>query len=94
MCDPLSRNMPADLATILANCLARGRRQFADVAEYFPQGTCELGGFSPLDYFHQLVRHQDARARNPAAWLPWNYRQNVESLSNSRPSPTAAALES
>jgi hypothetical protein len=36
MCDPLSRNMPADLNTILANCLAHGRRQFADVAEHFP----------------------------------------------------------
>jgi hypothetical protein len=220
MCDPLSRNMPADLATILANCLAHGRRQFADVAEYFPQEcsyvlhalkkvykndelarrdelspeerlkfhqthskpvmedlqkwlqrqfaerrvepnsalggaisyllrhwdpftlflrkagapldnnlceralkkvilhrknslfyktengagigdlftslihTCELGGFNPLDYFHQLVRHQGALARNPAAWLPWNYRQTVESLGNSRPPPTAAALES
>lgn len=35
MCDPLSRNMPADLNTILANCLAHGRRQFTDVAKYF-----------------------------------------------------------
>jgi hypothetical protein len=36
MCDPLSRNMPAELNTILANCLAHGRRQFADVVEHFP----------------------------------------------------------
>jgi hypothetical protein len=36
MCDPLSRNMPAELNTILANCLAHGRRQFVDVAEHFP----------------------------------------------------------
>ena len=35
MCDPLALNMPADLNTILANCLAHGRRKFADVAEYF-----------------------------------------------------------
>jgi transposase len=35
MCDPLSRNMPAELNTILANCLAHARRQFADVAEHF-----------------------------------------------------------
>jgi transposase len=40
MCDPLSRNMPAELGTILANCLAHGRRQFTDVAELFP-GPCE-----------------------------------------------------
>jgi transposase len=35
MCDPLALNMPADLNTILSNCLAHGRRKFADVAEYF-----------------------------------------------------------
>jgi hypothetical protein len=55
--------------------------------------TCELGGFNPLDYFHQLVRHKEALARNPAAWMPWNYRQTVESLGNSPPLPTAAVLE-
>ena len=36
MCDALSRNMPAGLKTVLANCLAHGRRQFVDVAEQFP----------------------------------------------------------
>jgi transposase len=37
MCDALSRNLPAELKTILANCLAHGRRQFVDVAERFPE---------------------------------------------------------
>lgn len=37
MCDALSRNMPAELNTILANCLAHGRRQFVDVADRFPE---------------------------------------------------------
>lgn len=37
MCDALSRNMPAELQTILANCLAHARRNFADVANYFSQ---------------------------------------------------------
>ena len=36
MCDALSRNMPRELNTILANCLAHGRRQFVDVNERFP----------------------------------------------------------
>ena len=36
MCDALARNLPEKLATILANCLAHGRRQFVDVAEQFP----------------------------------------------------------
>jgi len=37
MCDALSRNVPEDFKTILANCLAHGRRQFVDVAESFPE---------------------------------------------------------
>jgi transposase len=37
MCDALSRNLPAGLETIVANCLAHGRRQFVEVAERFPQ---------------------------------------------------------
>jgi hypothetical protein len=37
MCDALSRNMPRELQTIVANCLAHGRRQFVDVHELFPE---------------------------------------------------------
>jgi transposase len=37
MCDALSRNMPEELKTILANCLSHGRRRFVDVAMNFPQ---------------------------------------------------------
>lgn len=37
MCDALSRNMPADLKAVVANCLAHGRRQFVDVAGNFPE---------------------------------------------------------
>jgi len=36
MCDALSRNSPKLVETLLANCLAHGRRQFTDVAESFP----------------------------------------------------------
>jgi len=37
MCDPLSQNMPDELKTIVANCLAHGRRQFVDVVDAFPE---------------------------------------------------------
>ncbi len=37
MCDALARNLPGELQTILANCLAHGRRQFVEVAERFPE---------------------------------------------------------
>jgi len=37
MCDGLSRNKPTELDTILACCLAHGRRGFVDVASRFPE---------------------------------------------------------
>ncbi len=37
MCDALSRNMPEELKTIVANCLSHGRRRFVEIAMNFPQ---------------------------------------------------------
>jgi len=37
MCDALSRNVPQELRTILANCMAHARRRFVDVAGSFPE---------------------------------------------------------
>jgi hypothetical protein len=37
MCDALSRNIPKEFETIVANCLGHGRRQFVEVAGNFPQ---------------------------------------------------------
>ena len=37
MCDALSRNVPAAFETLVANCLAHGRRQFVDVVDRFPE---------------------------------------------------------
>jgi len=36
MCDALSRNLPKELETIVANCMAHGRRSFVEVADRFP----------------------------------------------------------
>ena len=57
MCDALSRNTPKGVETLIANCLAHGRRQVVEVAENFPE-ECRyvletLGG----------VYHYDALAR-------------------------------
>jgi hypothetical protein len=41
MCDGLSRNLPGELETIVANCLAHGRRRFVDVFDRFPD-ECEF----------------------------------------------------
>jgi transposase len=57
MCDALARNAPAELKTILANCLAHGRRQFVDVADRFPEECRHV-----LEAFSVIYRN-DAVAR-------------------------------
>ena len=37
MCDALSRNLPRELQTIVAHCLAHARRQFVDIYDRFPE---------------------------------------------------------
>ena len=36
MCDGLDRNLPKEFKTVLANCLAHGRRKFVEVVDSFP----------------------------------------------------------
>jgi hypothetical protein len=42
MCDALSRNVPEELQTLLAHCLAHGRRRFVDVAGSFPEKCLQV----------------------------------------------------
>jgi transposase len=57
MCDALSRNMSGPLQTIVANCLAHGRRQFVEICSRFPD-QCRY----VLEAL-QVVYHNDALAR-------------------------------
>lgn len=59
MCDALSRNAPKleGLKTLLANCLAHGRRQFIEVVESFPEECAHV-----LEALG-TVYHNDALAR-------------------------------
>src|SRR5262249_16510484 len=57
MCDALSRNLPGELQTILAHCLAHARRQFVDIYDRFP---------APCRYLregHGVVYKNEAVAR-------------------------------
>jgi transposase len=58
MCDALSRNMPQELRTIIANCLSHGRRKFVDVAANFPDECLHV-----LNILKDVYRN-DAVARN------------------------------
>ena len=57
MCDALSRNLPGELQTIVAHCLAHARRQFVDIYDRFPE---------PCRYLLEalaMVYRNDASAR-------------------------------
>lgn len=58
MCDALSRNTSGKFKTIVANCLAHGRRRFVDVAHTFPDECRHV-----LEALGQ-VYHFDAQAKD------------------------------
>jgi transposase len=37
--------------------------------------TCELNHANPFEYLTELQKHAEELAKNPAAWMPWNYHQ-------------------
>ena len=39
--------------------------------------TCELNDVHPFEYLIELQNHATELAQNPAAWMPWNYRQTL-----------------
>ncbi len=39
--------------------------------------TAEINGENPFEYVTELLRHHVEVAKDPAAWLPWNFRGNL-----------------
>jgi len=48
--------------------------------------TCELNDANPFHYLTELQNHACELAQNPAAWMPWNYRETLQQTGTSRPS--------
>jgi len=71
MCDALSRNVPAELETIVANCLAHGRRQFVEVAEHFPEACRYVLEALAVIYRNDAI----ARKRNLLPAARWEFHQ-------------------
>jgi hypothetical protein len=67
MCDALSRNLPGELQTILAHCLAHARRLFVDVYEHFPEPCRYLLEALAVVYRNDAVARQ--RQLSPEARL-------------------------
>jgi hypothetical protein len=40
--------------------------------------TCDLNDANPFDYLTELQKHAQELAKNPAAWMPWSYRQTLQ----------------
>jgi transposase len=41
--------------------------------------TCELNKVNPFDYLVQLQKNAKTAALTPAGWMPWNYRDTLQS---------------
>jgi transposase len=91
MCDALSRNLPGELQTILANCLAHARRRFVDVHDRFPEPCRHLLESLAVVYRNdaearerrlspeaRLRFHQEASGPTMEALRDWLGRQLVE----------------
>lgn len=66
------------------NALFYKTQRGADVGDLYMSliHTCELNGANPFDYLTQVQRHAEQVATAPAAWLPWNYRDNLTRVSD------------
>src|SRR3954454_3020319 len=99
MCDALSRNLPGELQTILANCLAHARRRFVDVYDRFPEvcrhlleslavvyGNDALARERGLTPEARLQLHQEASGPTMQELRDWLERQ----LGEKRTEPNSA----
>jgi hypothetical protein len=91
MCDALSRNLPGDFETIVANCLCHARRNFVEIVGDFPQecrfvietlrvvfhneAVARRQGLGPQE---RLELHRRESLRPMAALRLWTYRQIKE----------------
>ncbi len=72
MCDALSRNVPKDFETLLANCISHGRRRFVDVYDNFPDECTHV-----LNVLGKVYKNDaDAREQNLSDDQRLEYHRN------------------
>jgi transposase len=78
MCDALSRNLPGELQTILANCLAHARRRFVDVYDRFPEVCAHL--LESLAVVYRNDAEARERALSPEARLRFHQEASGQTM--------------
>ena len=98
MCDALSRNTPKGVETLMANCLAHGRRQVVEVVDHFPE-ECRyvletLGGvyhndavsreqeLSPEDRLHFHQQHSGPLMKGLHKWMETQLAEHKTELNS------------
>lgn len=81
MCDGLARNLPGELETILANCLAHGRRNFVELHDRFP-AECRhvIAAFKAIYHNDKVARQEQMSAKARLAWHQAHSRPIMDDL--------------
>jgi hypothetical protein len=81
MCDGLSRNIPQELETILANCLAHGRRNFVELYDRF-SGECRyvIDALKVVYHNDKLVREKGMSADERLAFHQAHSQATMDNL--------------
>jgi len=81
MCDGLARNLPGELDTILANCLAHGRRNFVELHDRFPE-QCRhvIEAFKVIYHNDKVAREEQMSAAARLVWHQAHSRPTMDDL--------------
>ena len=81
MCDGLARNLPKELNTILANCLAHGRRNFVDIYDRFPvECRYVIETFKVIYHNDKIAREEGLSARQRLSYHQAHSQPTVDHL--------------
>ena len=69
------------------NSLFYKTKNGAEVGDLFMSliHTCEMNGVNPFEYLIALQKYAEELAKNPADWMPWNYRATLPQSGISHP---------
>ena len=81
MCDGLSRNLPKELDTILASCIAHGRRKFVDLYDRFTD-ECHyvIKAFKVIYHNDKIAREKGLAAEERLSYHQDHSKETMEEL--------------